>query len=89
MGVKPSYQAVPFSGAKGTGDTGGGLGNKSTHGAPIAYYQALRDSPLESIEEIGEPERMPLELDLYSNVFSGADVLQKFHNSLQYTSRFS
>jgi len=89
MGTKPSYQAVPFSGAKGSGDTGSGLGNKSTHGAPVAYYQSLHDNnQLDKIEEIGEPEQMPVELNLYSNVFSGAEVLQKFHNSVQYTSRF-
>ena len=87
MGVKPSYQAVPFSGHKGSGDTGSGLGAKSTHGAPIAYYQALNDNPLDKIEEIGEPEHLPIELNLYSNVFSGAEVLQKFHNSVQYTTR--
>ncbi len=29
----------------------------------------------------------PIELNLYSNVFSGAEVLQKFHNSLSYTTR--
>jgi hypothetical protein len=80
-GDKHSYQAVPSSG--GQGDNKGG--SSSSRGASTAYYNATNDH-LEKIDEIGEPQK-PIEMNLYSNVFSGAEVLQKFHNSVQYTSR--
>ena len=87
MGHQKSYQAIPFSGKIGTGDTGSGLGNKSTHGAPIAHYQALLKASQLEEEEEELRQHTPIELNLYSNVFSGAEVLQKFNNSVQYTSR--
>lgn len=87
VGSKSSYQSIPLAGANGNGNSSGGAGSASAQGAPAAYYQSLKDSPLDKIEEIGEPEPMPIELNLYSSVFSGAEVLQKFHNSVQYTSR--